>query len=336
MEFSPILSSLSDLLQNLAEAFAANPGEVLLVNILLIVFLTLVFVPSLLHTALKYLRQKAQAKKTYQSVIKKYNLSLEELQVLNKLTRHVQGGLKKKQLLVLKASVFNHAVKALLAKENVPAALITALRLKLGFVAWSNDGPVHSTAELPKGLRLYILPKNGREFYARLIQQTSACLLVRKEDKEKTLPAGLAWVIVFFEKSNGIFSFSTLVKKVENDTILYLTHSEKIVQNQHRRYYRRKIYLPVSLRQYGMKQPLKKSTITDLGGGGISLLNPENAFKPHDRLVLYFFLPTGKRIALTGKVLRSSHYERYIHLAFEPMDEYMRDSIMGYLLNARG
>lgn len=335
MPFSPMLSGLSDLLQNVAEAFAVDPQEVILVNVFILSFLILLILPSLVHAMIIYTRQKALAEKTYTSVTKDLNLTPEELRILEKLVRYTHGGVKDKHLLVLKANVFNNAVKRLSGREEIPAALLASLRLKLGFVFWSKEGAVHSTAELPKGLRLYILPKDGSEFYAKIIHQTPFNLLVKKEDPDRDLPTQMAWVLVFFERTNGIFSFSTLVKKVENGSIIHLAHSEKIIQNQHRRYYRRKIVLPVKVRQQGLKQPVKQSTITDLGGGGLSLINPEGSFKLNDRLVLNFLLPADKQVTLTGKVIRLSHYRRNIHLVFEPMNERVRDNIIGYILNAR-
>lgn len=335
MPFSPILTSISDVLQSIAEAFAVNPQEVLLANLVILAFLILLVFPSLIHAILSYLRQKTLAEKAYLGIVKELNLSPEELQILEKLVHYTQGGVREKHLLVLRSNVFNNAVKRLLGKEDVPAALLAALRMKLGFVQWGKEGPVHSTAELPKGLRLYILPKDGLEFYAQIVHQTPFALIVKKEDKERELPAHMAWVLVFFERINGIFSFSTMVKKVENGNIIHLAHAEKIIQNQHRRYYRRKILLPVKVRQQGLQQPVKQSTITDLGGGGLSLINPESAYKLNDRLVLYFTLPAGRRVTLTGKVIRFSQHQRNIHLVFEPMNEYVRDSIIGYILNAK-
>jgi hypothetical protein len=334
MDKSLIFISLSELFQEIAEAFAIDPKEIFLINLFVLFFIALLIIPAFVHSFILSLKQKKHAEKIYKSKITELKLNTEELQILEKLAHLIPGGAKVKHHLVLKASVFNGAVKKLLNEEEPRSALISSLRLKLGFVLWDNEGPVHSTAELPKGTRLYIFPQYGMEFYTRIIHQTPFSLIVRKEDKETKLPP-MGWILVFFERANGVFSFTTMVKKVEQNSILHLAHSEKIIRNQHRRYYRKKIALPVKVKLWRSPEPFKQSTIIDLSGGGVSLANPGGTYKLGDRLTLHFILPSGKKVAVNGKVVRFSQFKHLLHVNFEPMDEFLRDNIIGCILNSR-
>ena len=101
-----------------------------------------------------------------------------------------------------------------------------------------------------------------------------------------------------------------------------------------REHLRKKVRLPVSVRQAeGTGQPVK-SVLVDLSGGGASLRNPEARFKASDRLELTF-APDARALTVPARVLRTSRSGAVLHVRFDGLPPPSRQRIVFLLRKIR-
>jgi c-di-GMP-binding flagellar brake protein YcgR len=151
-----------------------------------------------------------------------------------------------------------------------------------------------------------------------------------------TLARGQA-VTVFLQNRAGLFSFATAVRSLDGG-LLRLEHSEHLRRTQRRRYYRRRVDLPVEVRRIGPEgapPPATVSRLLDLGGEGASLRNPGGTFAQGEELELRFRLG-GQPFVLQAEVLRVSRGGQVLHARFLALREASRDRILRALLQNLG
>ncbi|MBN2553367.1 MAG: PilZ domain-containing protein, partial [Spirochaetales bacterium] len=137
---------------------------------------------------------------------------------------------------------------------------------------------------------------------------------------------------IYFLRKNGVFHFTTRVKKAF-DNILALEHSEEIARIQRRKFYRGRVSLPVSVKKKESSEPAVRTYILELGGGGLTLFNPYKVFHPGDGLGMIFTLPDSGDLRVQGRVRRTDRGGSLAHVEFESIKESVRDKILGFVLN---
>jgi hypothetical protein len=89
--------------------------------------------------------------------------------------------------------------------------------------------------------------------------------------------------------------------------------------------------LPVYVRKAGADEGAVHTSLVDLGGGGMSLLNRDAAFEAGDRVSVSLIPSHEDRIDVAGEVLRLSKGGKIAHIRFDSMLESSRDRIIGLL-----
>jgi c-di-GMP-binding flagellar brake protein YcgR len=166
------------------------------------------------------------------------------------------------------------------------------------------------------------------EVYA---QEAEALVLVPREIASGPPPASP--VTVVFQNRAGVFSFRTRVRSAEGG-VLRLDQVEGLQRTQRRRYYRRRLRLPVKVQTREGEPPLE-SQLLDLGGEGASLVNPGRRLSAGDLAELAFRVG-GESFRLTAEVLRVSRDGQVLHVRFHGLRDADRDRLLGILFRSLG
>jgi c-di-GMP-binding flagellar brake protein YcgR len=310
-------------LERVAEAYRASPLE-----ILAIVFSLLVLLGGLVvYTAMRGRRQRKHSadlsKQLYDQKSKELRLTTEHHELLALMTKYLRDPTRVHQLLTDEVA-FNAAAAHLRENHEATPQDVASLRLALGYRSIRTDRSLKSSAQIPEGATVLVARNRYKKpFKAKVRAPEAERFLITLVDDGSRAPVGAA-VDIYFQNSAGVFTFRTSVME-EKGRDISLLHSEEIKRYQKRRYYRRKIDLPVHVYPFDLDRPLL-SRFKDIGGGGASLLNTNRHFKVGDDLELRF-TPNDEEIRITGTVMRLSEGDAVMHVNYEHIRDGLRDRI---------
>ena len=326
---------VSDFLDSIARGFAASPlGYALFGAVVLLI-------AGGLLTA--YLLQRGKARRVeaelgrrrWEQLIGKLGLSEAELEVVGRLAGR-KAGLAGRIRLLTSAAAFDHAAASLEqgGAPGVAEEALAHLRLKLGFQARNPERIPAASSELPEGLPMLLTWSSlaGLRRLPARVQAVEAAALVLSPRENTGLPPPGTPVTVLFQNRAGLFMFGTRVLSTGRE--LRVAHSERLRRTQRRKYYRRKLSLPVSVRGADGREPLA-SQLLDLGGEGASLQNPERKYSAGDLIELEFGVG-GESFDLPAEVLRVSRDAQVLHVRFSALRDPVRDRLLGLLFQSLG
>ena len=232
-------------------------------------------------------------------------------------------------LLLFDEHRFNRAAASLMTQDPaLGETSIASLRVRLGFRRREEIIP-RSTTMIPEGSTLLMRPDKQKGFYKAIVTT------IRSDGFEIRLKGGYLPVpgdsaLFQFQNRSGTYLFKSYCLKRDGKSLL-IRHQEQFKKRQQRNYFRSPFTATVRV-GYFDKDERNYSRFIELGGGGGTILNPENTFQVDDFLELSFVPATGQdRLDLRGRVIRSSKGGRQLHLVFEGLSEIQRDRILGSL-----
>jgi hypothetical protein len=320
---------VSEFLDDIARGFIASPLQYVLFAAIL-----LALAAGLL---IAYRAQRAKARRLqgrlelerYERLARKLGLDTAESELLDRLA---DGQAARKLRLLASPAAFNRAAGRLLGREAAAGeSALADLRLKLGFQARNPERAPTASSELPEGQPILVSwsPHSGYLPAEVRTQEADALVLAVRQGAE--LPPPGSRVLAVFQNRAGLFSFDTSVLSAGGG-LLRLEQVEGLKRTQRRKYYRRRLRLPVSVQAGGAALT---SQLLDLGGEGASLLNPQKQLAAGDLLELRFRL-AGETFELTAEVLRASHNSQVLHVRFPGLRETERDRLLRVLFGSLG
>ncbi len=332
--FNP--DKISDFLDRIARGFQHRPFEIILFFVLILLFIAFLITFSLLQRRKARRERLRRARERYERMAERLGLSPEERALAERLAAALRSPERLTQVLESSAA-FDYAVERM--GNGVDPAALAELRLKLGFRAQNPESIPAASSELPEGLPVLVVfqrPEGMRRYGAAVQAQLPEALVLELAGPPPSLTRGQS-VTVILQNRSGLFTFTTTVRSLRG-SLLYLDHSEHLRRTQRRRYYRRRISLPVEVRRVvpgSAAQPAQLSELLDLGGQGASLRNPGRAFAPGDELQLRFRLG-GEPFELEVEALRLSKGGQVLHVRFLALREAARDRILHALFRNLG
>jgi hypothetical protein len=318
---------LSGFFDRVSRGFQTSPLEILLMAGALLVFVSLLIVAYQIQKRTAQRRHLAIASTRYEELAARHGLSPGQRDLVESLARFLHDP-QKKYLLLVSQTTFNYCAARLHAHDASLDSGLTELRLRLGFKIRGPEQVPASSAELPEGQPVeLVFGRPARRLQGRVVRQRPSSLEVSSAEDGPPPDPGQA-VRVFVQNRSGLFSFESRVEQQDpRSPTLALAHSEDIRRIQRRRYYRRKVALPVAVRRAGTDAEAHSSLILDISGEGAALRNPEQRFAAGDDLQLDFQAGS-EPFSLIGEVLRLSRGGRIAHVRFAPMREAARDRLI--------
>ena len=307
----------------ISSAYQASPVELIIVTIFVVGLVSGLIAYAVIRSRRETEQRENLSSNLYEEKAKELDLQPSHRELISFMARYLRDPSQIHQL-VTDPVAFNSAAAKVRENNEANAQTIAALRVKLGFHARNDASAPRSSTEIREGAVVLIARnKYKKPFKARVLPQRPDSFAVRILQEGARLPSG-AGVDVFLQSPAGVFTFHTLVLAEEGRTAR-LQHSEELKQYQKRRYYRRRIEVPVHLYPFDADKELLSKT-RDIGGGGASLLNPDGYFKSGDDIEVRFQTDAGT-IKVTGSVVRVSDGGRTIHVNYEHIRDPLRDRI---------
>ena len=323
--------ALEYIFEGLRSGFRRSPREIFLFILMLAGFVCFLAGIYFFQKFWRRSKKRKQSARRFDEVVEEKQIPPEEARILLELARKLFGWRERLAGIVTDPHLFNRAAQRYLRENPEDSAAIAALRLKIGFSRSNGEKTIRSSAELAEGLKIYLCQDSRHSFHGTVTAQKPRAMVV-EVGKNGRLPSPGDQLQVYFLRKNGVFFFSTRVQRVY-DHIVQVEHTEQISRVQRRQFYRSRVSLPVEARKKGSSQPVVRTYIIELGGGGATLFNPYKVFHPGSELLLHFRLPQTGMLRLAARALRCSRGGNHLHVEFEPLKDPLRDKILGFILN---
>jgi PilZ domain len=309
--------------EQVADAYKSSPLELLGIVLLLLVLLGGLVAYAIIWGRREKKHQADLAQQFYDEKARDLKLTPSQHDMLHQMARYLRNPINVYQLLTDEIS-FNACALQLRENQDATAQSIASLRIALGYQSNRADRAPKSSTQIPAGSTVLVARNRYKKpVKAKVLPPEPQAFGIRLVDEGVRVPAGAA-VDVYFQNNAGVFTFHSTVLGEEGKTVR-LSHSEDIKRYQKRRYYRRKIDLPVHVYPFDSDKPIL-SRFRDIGGGGASLLNTDHHFKEGDELELRF-TPDNEEIKLTASVMRLSEGGNIVHVNYEHIRDGLRDRI---------
>jgi hypothetical protein len=309
-------------------------GAILIVAGVFVVALSLIV---LFQRRIHGRRRSLAALETFHHLIAQYDLSREEWSLAEHLADCCVPR-ERRHMLLLSHHMFDHAVELFRRRDRVPQDVVLSLRQKLGFPEEAAVNP-GSTTQLRDGTPMVLRDDAGNSIRCRIVSRDDEGLVLQPESSDQRLQIqnlelgqrlrGL------FPYRAGLFTCTVYVQRVAASR-LRTSHGSLIRRARRRRYYRRRLRLPVQLRpelhrlrrQRGTE---RQATIVEISGSGASITNPFSSASTGIVLELRFQVGNAT-MRLRGRIVRVSRNGRILHVAFENIGAAQRERIVSYLV----
>ena len=317
-------------LAQMAEGFNRSPLEIAIFLVLVMgIVLTAVMLGR--RQLVRFKEQKLRvARHRFEKIVQERNLGPGDVSILESLAVFLNAP-DLKYRLVESQGVFNSCAKKLLASGGAASSEIAALRWRLGFRRRNPEQPFRSTAQLYEDLPVIVVQKNAKGCRGRIESVEPYSIGIEVESIGISLKKGVP-AQVYFQSPSGRFMFHSRIRRI-GDNSIELMHSEHIKRIQRRRFYRKRLMLPVYVKKVGAKQPPVLTTLIDLGGGGASVARGGMYLEAGDRIKLRLYSTVKEKIGVSATVLRLSKGNTIAHIRFDSIRESDRDRIMNMLFH---
>ncbi len=294
--------------------------ELWVVVVAIIVFVPLLF--SIVFFIRGRRRRVAAARRRYGEILMQRGLTPQEQALMARLERYFEHDKSRLPELAHNPAYFNGAARRMREAEPETEEALARLRYKLKLIFKNAFQAPHSTTELTPGMAVY-LTLNGRTEYDAMISDVQDSGFFIKS----ALPARPGDEAALELRSHaGVFRFKTYVRQIENGFFVF-AHTEDINQIQKRRYYRKNLNLPVTVVRTSTRESANTNAL-DLSGGGAKLHDPGFGFRESETVTVIVYLDRSARVALRARVLRLDPKESTVSVAFENINEVLRDKLV--------
>jgi len=325
-------SRFNALMEGISGQFGTTPLGLLM---FLLAMAALPLFLSLLYLLQKHREKQARIQRSGEIIRKraeKIGLSPAERDLVERLSEY-GGGPESGYLVLFDEPRFHKAAEELQKKETgISPSSIAALRVKLGFSREASHR-LHSTAQLPLGDPLLVRPQKKQGVFKAVITAVQTDGFEIAMDGSNLLTSGDSAVFQY-QNRQGTFLFKSYCVKRTGGRML-IRHQEKFKQLQKRAYFRAPYTGKAEVGHFDRDERFL-TRFVDIGGGGASLINPEDRFDQGDFLELIFSLPgSSDKLYLKGSVIRTSRGRKLLHVKFEGIQESQRDRILGLAFKPR-
>ncbi|MFP4205245.1 MAG: flagellar brake protein [Spirochaetota bacterium] len=320
-----------DFFADFYRGFAAQPAEIVLVIVLVLLFVGGLTVVFIVWSRREARRRRERAEQLYRHQLERFDLTPEETWAIETMARHLHAP-ERKYVLLTAQGMYNSCAERALAEDELTEEQVAALRVKLGFAGKQTTKPPNSTSEIPTGAAVLLHQHGESAVRGRVVAHEPGAVVVQLDEGEREFRGGSA-VTVLYQTNAGIFSFESTVRG-RDGVMLRIAHDEDPNRIQRRQYYRKSVELPVFVRPTGSEKAPLATRFIDIGGGGASLQNPSSKFGRGTELELTFHPDSHAPLNLQGRVVRTSERGRVLHVAFEKLREPTRDKLFRLLFKA--
>lgn len=187
-------------------------------------FLTIIISIIVIFSILALILKGTQRRKTritvrnrYEKLIRKLNLTINELDLVDELTAYLKDPAKK-YLLLTNRGTFRHAAQQLSEASTIRTDLLDSLSAKLGFSHNTDQTPDHTTRALQANSAVKLVLDNGETADADIYSVSEANLLLKTDEILNRISQGDE-IELFSCSYSGIAFYRLKVNKVKENLI---------------------------------------------------------------------------------------------------------------------
>jgi hypothetical protein len=318
---------VDEFLRGISLGFQKSPFELILAIILFFSILAFLIIAYIVLKRINKAKLIKVLEDKFSDLIREFNLTVNEIELINSMSRYLLYP-EKKYLLLVNRHTFNYALHKLKEEREIQPSLINSLQEKLKYTTYNPlDAPVSTEylyADMP-----VILETKEKKIWGLVKEVDSNKISIKVPDTVE-LPLKETKVNLIVYDFRGIFVFSTSVQKT-NEHMLYLEHSDNRVLIQREKAVTKEIKMDVFIQHEGLGQRPVKSTLLTLGSSYASLSNPEKRFRIKEDVRLFFTKNDSPWFQVNAEVVRLSKGGAVIHVRFGHLKDDLRDEIIGLL-----
>lgn len=263
-------------LEAIAEALNTGADDVVMVfTVIIAVVLLLVVIASIMRIRNRN-RTKKLSEHSYQKLIRKYNLTILELDMLEELAGTLIDHDKKYKLLV-DAGTFRRAAHKLGELPDDTRKILASLEEKTGFASGTENPDLLSTRSFKRGMRFFLALTIDDVFEAEVYSVSDADIML-KTDKSISLETDEE-ITIFSFTAHGIITYTTKIIKTRAG-IISAAHAEENGRQ------RRNTRLPINITLKVDKETTEniESLILQLNGPEAVIRDSSDRFTTGDEL----------------------------------------------------
>ncbi|HKK48226.1 MAG TPA: hypothetical protein VJ932_03975, partial [Alkalispirochaeta sp.] len=169
----------------------------------------------------------------YRELVLFYNLTPSEQRTIQQMATTLKRP-RDAYRLMERQGQFNQAAANLLGSDEITAAHVSGLRVKLGFTGHPIGAQPRSSVDIPVDSSVTVETRGGPHLEGIVIASASNAMRIRLEDDSASL-APATGVRVVYQNESGVFTFDSVVL-IREDLEVALQHSEQIDKRQQRRH----------------------------------------------------------------------------------------------------
>ena len=323
-------TEISNILKSISDSLLKGPGQIAIFIICVAFFVLIIIMLTQLRKRNDERITQIVVRDAYRRYLQEYDLTVEEIDLIDSLSTYLKDP-RKKYLLLINQHTF-YACLALYNRKNreqITKEKLKPLFRKLGYKFEELQGIPKSSRDLKEGTPAALVDANRKVFSGKISSQLPNSLIFSLTYEPEGLDTDNR-IFVVVHNFAGIFEIVTHIQKISGKDI-FLAHSDDIMKIQRRKFYRKKMIIPIMIKNEGSRDKEDESHILDISAGGLSLVNPQKKYNVGDDLSLYIVKNAKPVFHLYGEVVKISQNRKILHLKFGHLNSVEQDRIVGII-----
>ncbi|MBI9108359.1 MAG: hypothetical protein JEZ04_16555 [Spirochaetales bacterium] len=295
-------------LDAIAEALNAGKYDVITVTVVIVSIVLLFIVISTIVRVRNKQRIRKSAEAGYQRLIRKYNFTILELDLISLMAETLRKP-EKKYLLLVNKGTFHQAVRKLGELSKEETSLLSLIEEKTGFSGELDQKNYFSTSSLSRGLPVYLELESKDVYQAEIYSVSEADIMIKIFGNSSILDVDEKLSLYAFAPG-GLKTYTLKIVKSKLE-LFSARHAEEEEPA------RRKISLEVNIRsEHEDQEGDWKSVILLLTNDGAVIQNPSNSLKQGDDIRIFPIHDTKKIIHINAEVEKVSSVKKLCFVKF--------------------
>ena len=277
----------------------------ILLSVLLILVFFLVF---FIHKVVVKRMIRNQLRNKYNYLIRQYDLTVKETDLMNHMAPFLANP-QKKYLLLQNRGTFSYALKRLSMAQEVQEDIVASVQKKLGFPPVEHKSRLITTSDIFKGAPVAV-QNDEKRFFLCLSQGLFTEKLVLRTGKRGAKVNRGDRVTLFTYNYRKLYVFISKVLSVDKESFT-VSEAEAALNSIYKN-----INLPVYINFESMDDDPVKTELVTINATGAVIKNPHKKVKRGDDIRIMFHPKLAPNIHLNGEVERVSIDRKYIYTVF--------------------
>jgi hypothetical protein len=240
-------------------------------------------------------------RKKYHTLIREFDLTIREIDLLDQMAVFLINPLKK-YLLLQNRGTFSNALRHLSMVREIPEGVGKSLEEKLGFPHVEYTNQMYSTSDIARGVPVAVWDRTGKITLCHSEGHATGRLSLKAVKGLVKLKQG-AIVTLFAYTYRYLYSFETKVVSVDRDVF---TVSEVDTATLNKDSQKKRIELPVYITLESLEDFELETEIVRVIKGGAIIRNPDKSIRKRDDIRITFHPVYAKNYHLNGEVWKIS------------------------------